>query len=65
MTLKMVGWQKYTSAKWLRPNGSCIDGVGLKPDYEVNIIYDYNENGEIVGYTDTQLNKAIEVIGAM
>ena len=56
---------KYTSAKWLRPNGSCIDGVGLKPDYEVNIIYDYNENGEIVGYTDTQLNKAIEVIGAM
>lgn len=56
---------KYTSAKWLRPNGSCIDGVGLKPDYEVNIIYDYDENGEIVGYTDTQLNKAIEVIGAM
>lgn len=59
------GMAKYTSAKWLRPNGSCIDGVGLKPDYEVNIIYDYNENGEIVGYTDTQLNKAIEVIGAM
>lgn len=59
------GMAKYTSAKWLRPNGSCIDGVGLKPDYEVNIIYDYNENGDIVGYTDTQLNKAIEVIGAM
>lgn len=59
------GMAKYTSAKWLRPNGSCIDGVGLKPDYEVNIIYDYDENGEIVGYTDTQLNKAIEVIGAM
>lgn len=59
------GMAKYTSAKWLRSNGSCIDGVGLKPDYEVNIIYDYNENGEIVGYTDTQLNKAIEVIGAM
>lgn len=59
------GMAKYTSAKWLRPNGSCIDGVGLKTDYEVNIIYDYNENGEIVGYTDTQLNKAIEVIGAM
>lgn len=56
---------KYTSAKWLRPNGSCIDGIGLKPDYEVNIIYDYDEAGNIVGYTDTQLNKAIEVIGAM
>lgn len=56
---------KYTSAKWLRPSGECIDGVGLKPDYEVNIIYDYNEAGEIVGYTDTQLNRAIEIIGAM
>lgn len=56
---------KYTSAKWLRPNGECIDGVGLKPDYEVSIIYNYDEEGNIVGYTDTQLNKAIEVIGAM
>ncbi len=56
---------KYTSAKWLRPSGECIDGVGLKPDYEVNIIYDYNEAGEIVGYTDTQLSRAIEIIGAM
>ena len=27
---------KYTAFKWLTPNGECIDGVGIKPDYEVN-----------------------------
>lgn len=26
---------KYTSSKWLRPNGECIDGEGITPDYEV------------------------------
>jgi len=37
---------KYTSAKWLRPNGECVDEIGIKPDYEVsntvkgNTIYD-------------------------
>ena len=47
---------KYTSAKWLRPNGDCIDEVGIVPDYEVmnelkgNIIY------------DKQLDKAIELM---
>ena len=48
---------KYTTAKWLRPNGECVDGEGIKPDYEVEI--------EIVDETtivDTQLKKAIEVL---
>lgn len=26
---------KYTSSRWLRPNGDCVDGEGIKPDYEV------------------------------
>ncbi len=26
---------KYTSSKWLRPNGECVDGEGLQPDEEV------------------------------
>ena len=26
---------KYTTAKWLTPNGKCIDGVGITPDYEI------------------------------
>ena len=28
---------KYTTAKWLRPNGDCIDGLGLQPDYEIKL----------------------------
>ncbi len=44
---------KYTSAKWLTPNGTCIDGIGLMPDYEVNIT-DAN--------VDEQLQKAIEIL---
>lgn len=56
---------KYTSAKWLRPTGSCIDGVGLMPDYEAKLSYEYDENGTETAVIDTQLSKAIEVINAM
>ena len=55
---------KYTSAKWLRPTGECIDEIGLTPDYEVSLTYETNEDGQQT-VIDTQLNKAIEVIGAM
>lgn len=55
---------KYTSAKWLRPIGECIDEIGLTPDYEVSLTYETNEDGQQT-VIDTQLNKAIEVIRAM
>jgi len=45
---------KFTSAEWLTPNGVCIDGIGLTPDYSV--IYSNAEN------YDTQLNKAIDLL---
>lgn len=48
---------KYTTAKWLRPNGDCIDGLGLQPDYEVTL-----EKGEDGLYHDTQLEKAKELL---
>lgn len=47
---------KYTSAKWIRPNGECVDEVGIVPDYDVNLEY-----GENVIY-DRQLDKAIELL---
>lgn len=53
---------KYTTAKWLTPTGICIDGVGLGVDYNLDLKYNYNENNEIVGYEDTQLAKAIELL---
>lgn len=45
---------KYTSAKWLTPNGECIDGVGLKPDIEIS-------NGDEL-LKDLVFEKAIEEI---
>lgn len=47
---------KYTSAKWLRPNGECIDEIGITPDYEIDIKY---KNNTIY---DKQLDKAIELL---
>ena len=44
---------KYTSAKWLTPNGECIDGFGIKPDYEIE--------KEMNSSFDEQLEKAIEL----
>ena len=47
---------KYTSSKWLRPNGECIDEVGIIPDYVVQ-----NEVKNNVIY-DKQYDKAIELL---
>lgn len=47
---------KYTSAEWLRPNGECVDEIGIKPDYDVDLEY-----GQNVIY-DLQLDKAIELL---
>ena len=55
---------KYTSAKWLRPNGDCIDTIGISPDVEASLSYEYDENGNEIATIDSQLTKAIEVIGA-
>lgn len=49
---------KYTTAKWLTPNGKYIDGVGITPDYEIDL--DVDENNQTI--VDTQLNKAIEIL---
>lgn len=44
---------KYTSAKWLRPNGDCIDEVGIAPDIVVELDEKDLEK-------DTQLISAID-----
>ncbi len=45
---------KYTSAKWLTPNGTCIDQVGITPDVTIEM----DKENESV---DVQLEKAIEL----
>lgn len=44
---------KVTIAKWLTPKGNEIDGVGIKPDFEIK-----NENDDV----DSQLDKARSVL---
>ena len=50
---------KYTSAKWLTPNGECIEKKGLVPNHVVDL--QIAEDGNTV--IDTQLNKALEILG--
>ena len=45
---------KFTSAKWLTPNGICIDGVGIIPNY----IVEYMDAGSY----DAQVQKAIDLL---
>lgn len=58
-SLKGGSMYKYTSAKWLTPSGECIDKKGLTPDYEVDLQMSDDGNSVI----DTQLNKAVELLG--
>lgn len=51
---------KYTSAKWLMPNGECIDQKGINPDVNVELseIYKNNPSEE----NDNQLNEALKML---
>lgn len=53
---------KYTSAKWYTPNNACIDGIGIMPDYEIDLAITYGDNQEIIAVKDTQLLKAQELL---
>ena len=56
-TLEDGSMVKYTTAKWLRPNGECIDEIGVIPDY----IIDLEKNEEGI-YIDKQYEKARELL---
>ena len=51
---------KYTTQKWLTPNGNWINEKGIAPDEEINLSDEYNVNPS--NDTDNQLQKAIEVL---
>lgn len=53
---------KYTSAYWLTPNGTCIDKVGIAPDYPVSNELITDENNKVIEQIDRQLEKAIELL---
>ena len=59
---------KLTTARYYTPNGICVDGVGITPDYEVDAAEDfempdlYDEDAVIDIEADLQLKKALEVL---
>lgn len=54
VSLNNGGSVKYTSAKWLTPSDQCIEGIGLSPDYNVDLF-------STTEY-DSQISKAIELL---
>lgn len=60
-TISSTGEQyKITTKKWLTANGNSIDGVGITPDYAVELSEEYMNNPS--NDTDNQLQKALEII---
>ncbi len=51
---------KYTTQKWLTPNGNCIDGVGVAPTNYVELSEEYLINPSVD--TDNQINEAINLL---
>lgn len=61
-SLKNGSMAKYTSAKWDRPNGENIDGIGITPDYLIELDVTKDATGNIIDVKDTQLEKAKELL---
>jgi carboxyl-terminal processing protease len=53
------GAVRITIAHWLTPNGRMINGIGLTPDYEVQIT-----QADTDARKDPQLAKALEILGS-
>ena len=51
-----------TIQKYYTPNGTSIHGVGITPDYEVELQEEYAQQTNIPAEADTQLQKAVEVL---
>jgi carboxyl-terminal processing protease len=53
---------KVTTAKYYTPSGVCIHGIGIEPDYVVELPEELKNKLVIDPAKDTQLQKAIEVV---
>jgi len=53
---------KFTSAYWLTPNGNCVDELGITPNYLVSNESLKDEEGNVVGVIDKQLEMAISLL---
>jgi len=62
MNLNGGSMVKYTSAYWLTPKGTCIDGLGVAPDYQVSLEEVKDEEGNVIEVIDRQKEKAISIL---
>ena len=46
-----------TVGRWLRPNGQAIEGLGIAPDYELDLLGD-----DYIDYGDLQVFAAIDLL---
>lgn len=62
MKLEDGSMVKYTSAYWLTPNGTCIDEIGITPNFLVSNEEVLDEEGKVIDIIDKQLEKAITML---
>lgn len=60
LTLPSDAQYKLTTKKWLTPNGTWVNGIGIKPDVEVKLSDEYLKNPS--NETDNQLQEAIKYL---
>ena len=59
---------KLTTSRYYTPNGTCIDGIGIEPDVEIEaaedfVMPDFNDEDAVIDIEkDVQLKKALEVL---
>ncbi|MBQ2679512.1 MAG: S41 family peptidase, partial [Firmicutes bacterium] len=53
---------KVTVQKYYTPNGVCINGEGLTPDYVVELPEEYKGYSAAPEKDDTQLQKAVDIL---
>ncbi len=53
---------KLTISSYFTPGGVCIHGIGVEPDYEVELDEDYIYDSDMPMEDDNQLQKALEVL---
>lgn len=53
---------KITISSYFTPGGVCIHGIGVTPDYEVELDEDYMYDADMPMEDDNQLQKALEIL---
>lgn len=61
LTLPSDTQYKLTTKKWLTPNGTWVNEIGIQPDIEIKLSDEYSKNPS--NETDNQLQEALKYLG--